>query len=434
MDQQQQPPPQQQPPQAFFSQMMGGPSHLPGALPGARGGLEGLMGAMNLNPHPMGGLISDQRGPAMPQSAFQQQQQATNEETARGIMEAVGSNRPAAEGAGGAGGRQTPFDASDFPSLMDSSGSGAGAGAGASASGGRFGPLGSQSSSVGFGAGGSGAPPRDPYTSLQFGMLRHKHGGSQNGEFSIQNEEFPALGGGPRGATAANSAGKKAAAGGGGQDEGAGAGAVSNNAANTNSSGSGNNSNSSLLPCGQVMGRQSMGGMGMGMGMGVGGGAQEEAQQPPQQQQAAQAQAAADASDDKAEGGKVQKIAGLADEKFGLLGLLNVIRMSNADLTTLALGMDLTTLGLNLNSPGSLYKSFTSPWSDNPQGLPAEPDFKVPQCYLQVPSMLQVSRRSSHTKKPKKEANTPFTTHTLHHSLSLFLSQNDVVCVCCEGR
>ena len=40
-----------------------------------------------------------------------------------------------------------------------------------------------------------------------------------------------------------------------------------------------------------------------------------------------------------------------ANEKYGLLGLLGVIRMTDEDLSTLALGSDLTTLGLNLNSP-----------------------------------------------------------------------------------
>lgn len=37
--------------------------------------------------------------------------------------------------------------------------------------------------------------------------------------------------------------------------------------------------------------------------------------------------------------------------RFGLRGLLTVIRMTDQDLNTLALGTDLTTLGLNLNSP-----------------------------------------------------------------------------------
>ena len=39
------------------------------------------------------------------------------------------------------------------------------------------------------------------------------------------------------------------------------------------------------------------------------------------------------------------------DNKYGLLGLLDVIRMTNHDLNELALGTDLTTLGLNLTSP-----------------------------------------------------------------------------------
>jgi len=72
---------------------------------------------------------------------------------------------------------------------------------------------------------------------------------------------------------------------------------------------------------------------------------------------------------------------------FGLLGLLSVIRMTDPDLTTLALGTDLTTLGLNLNSPDSLHKTFASPWSDGP--LKPEPEFKVPSCYLHQPPRLQ---------------------------------------------
>eukprot|EP00976_Prorocentrum_cordatum_P061271 1176231-Prorocentrum_minimum.AAC.2 len=75
-------------------------------------------------------------------------------------------------------------------------------------------------------------------------------------------------------------------------------------------------------------------------------------------------------------GGKPQ-----APDRFGLLGLLSVIRMQDPDLTTLALGTDLTTLGLNLNSPDNLYKTFGSPWSDS--AVRAEPEFSLPPCYLQ---------------------------------------------------
>jgi len=83
-------------------------------------------------------------------------------------------------------------------------------------------------------------------------------------------------------------------------------------------------------------------------------------------------------------GGKVQQ---QAPDRFGLLGLLSVIRMQDPDLTTLALGIDLTTLGLNLNSPDNLFKTFGSPWSDN--AVRPEPEFVLPSCYLQQAPRLQ---------------------------------------------
>jgi CCR4-NOT transcription complex subunit 2 len=69
-----------------------------------------------------------------------------------------------------------------------------------------------------------------------------------------------------------------------------------------------------------------------------------------------------------------------ASDPFGLLGLLSVIRMSDPDLTSLALGIDLTTLGLNLNSSENLHKMFCSPWSEEP--AKGDPEFNVPQCYF----------------------------------------------------
>lgn len=51
-------------------------------------------------------------------------------------------------------------------------------------------------------------------------------------------------------------------------------------------------------------------------------------------------------------------------DKYGLMGILKVIRMTDPDLNQLALGMDLTTLGLNLNTPASLCKTFASPWTE----------------------------------------------------------------------
>jgi len=83
-----------------------------------------------------------------------------------------------------------------------------------------------------------------------------------------------------------------------------------------------------------------------------------------------------------------------APDPFGLLGLLSVIRMSDPDLTSLALGIDLTTLGLNLNSSENLHKTFASPWSDEP--AKGGPDFSIPECYYaKQPPPLHVSYLTS---------------------------------------
>lgn len=82
-----------------------------------------------------------------------------------------------------------------------------------------------------------------------------------------------------------------------------------------------------------------------------------------------------------------QQADGTGASPYGLLGLLNVIQMTSADLNTLALGTDLTTLGLNLNSTEPLYTSFASPWADTP--CRREPDFALPHCYYMQPPTLK---------------------------------------------
>ncbi|XP_057449098.1 probable NOT transcription complex subunit VIP2 isoform X3 [Lotus japonicus] len=91
----------------------------------------------------------------------------------------------------------------------------------------------------------------------------------------------------------------------------------------------------------------------------------------------------------KDQGMKSMQTAQSTPDPFGLLGLLSVIRMSDPDLTSLALGIDLTTLGLNLNSSENLHKTFASPWSEDP--TKADPEFSVPQCYYtkQPPTLHQ---------------------------------------------
>jgi CCR4-NOT transcription complex subunit 2 len=73
----------------------------------------------------------------------------------------------------------------------------------------------------------------------------------------------------------------------------------------------------------------------------------------------------------------------MVQDQFGMMGLLTFIRGAETDpnLVALALGSDLTTLGLNLNSPESLYNTFVSPWADGPC-RPQDIDYNVPQEYL----------------------------------------------------
>lgn len=84
------------------------------------------------------------------------------------------------------------------------------------------------------------------------------------------------------------------------------------------------------------------------------------------------------------------------EDTYGLLGLLNVIRMTDPDLTTLALGTDLTTLGLNLNSPDPLWKTFVSPWADGPSKQEVDP--RIPDAFI-VPSP-QMTREHWYHLKP----------------------------------
>ncbi|XP_048767355.2 CCR4-NOT transcription complex subunit 2-like isoform X3 [Ostrea edulis] len=76
--------------------------------------------------------------------------------------------------------------------------------------------------------------------------------------------------------------------------------------------------------------------------------------------------------------------SGMVTDQFGIAGLLTFIRAANENdhnLIALAPGIDLTTLGLNLNSPDNLYSTFQSPWVDSPC-RPQDIDYHVPVEYL----------------------------------------------------
>jgi hypothetical protein len=88
----------------------------------------------------------------------------------------------------------------------------------------------------------------------------------------------------------------------------------------------------------------------------------------------------------------MEKVLGV--DEYGLLGLLGVIRMTNPDLNQLALGTDLTSMGLNLNAPGALYTSMGSPWTEEP-AVEEKPAYQIPSCYEMPPPPL----KASHLKK-----------------------------------
>lgn len=77
-------------------------------------------------------------------------------------------------------------------------------------------------------------------------------------------------------------------------------------------------------------------------------------------------------------------------DRFGILGLLSVTKGTDPDLTSLAMGIDLTTLGLNLNSADNLHKTFGSPWSDEP--AKGEPDYSIPSCYYATQPTLPLQQ------------------------------------------
>ena len=86
-------------------------------------------------------------------------------------------------------------------------------------------------------------------------------------------------------------------------------------------------------------------------------------------------------------------------DEFGIQGFLNTINHENPDVSYLARGQDLTTLGLNLNSAecvitvGHMYitqkltwqcrplwPTFAGPFAE-PGSRPMQPDYRLPECY-----------------------------------------------------
>jgi len=132
-------------------------------------------------------------------------------------------------------------------------------------------------------------------------------------------------------------------------------------------------------------------------------------QQQPQAQRAATAAAQRPASQTPAAMAAASNVPPTSrvqagpDDKYGLLGLLNVIRMTDMDLNHLVLGQDLTSLGLNLNSTECLYATFGSPWGGSELAGNLEPEYVLPACYYERESTFKqahLARYSLKTVRP----------------------------------
>lgn len=73
-----------------------------------------------------------------------------------------------------------------------------------------------------------------------------------------------------------------------------------------------------------------------------------------------------------------------AADRWGLLGLIELIKNTDASGQLLSVGTDLATMGMDVQHPGALYATFITPWADQSAAHQVEPDFHVPPPYLTV--------------------------------------------------
>ncbi|KAF8635824.1 hypothetical protein AX15_000023 [Amanita polypyramis BW_CC] len=81
-----------------------------------------------------------------------------------------------------------------------------------------------------------------------------------------------------------------------------------------------------------------------------------------------------------------QQVLMSAADRWGLLGLLAMIKGAAADVDQglTSIGTDLGTMGLDMGYNGNLYSTFITPWADQSAAHTVEPDFRLPNCYANV--------------------------------------------------
>jgi len=286
-------------------------------------------------------------------------------------------------GSGGVGGSGNPsFDLNDFPSLGGGAG-GVGGGVGgnnaSSTQGGNDGLAAAlrqqqllQQQMLSSAGGGGANSSNDKSANL----YRLAMGGLANGSsaFKVENEDFPALGAPNSNAGAAGGSGLTV---GGGVDGSVGEGGAGG------LGGVVGGGSSSLMDGGLAGGVGVVGGNSLDYTGLVGGGNSQSSQT---RTNATSTQQPGSSS------GSTGTTGSAIGGDYGLLGLLSVIRMTDADRNRLALGSDLTVLGLNLNSNDNLYSTFGGPFSDKP--ATREPHYQLPMCYYMQPPALKTGHLS----------------------------------------
>ncbi|KAI7893836.1 uncharacterized protein EV154DRAFT_124218 [Mucor mucedo] len=82
--------------------------------------------------------------------------------------------------------------------------------------------------------------------------------------------------------------------------------------------------------------------------------------------------------------------------KYGLLGLLDMIREIDPDRRTMSIGYDVDRLGLGLDRSYSIYSTFISPWTENNQNASVyniEQGYYIPTSYRMLKIMPPIQER-----------------------------------------
>lgn len=294
----------------------------------------------------------------------------------------------------GAPSTSSAFDLSDFPSLGNSNNGGAAAGSGN----GLAAALRQQQQLL--------AHQQQMLQGQQSGAQKYRlamsSGANGGANFNMATEDFPALPGAPppAGSNTGNNGSAQSASslllGGANAPPSSSVGGGFNSVSRASSGASvGGLYGNELESGGSQLDGGLLGSSGLG-GLGSLGGLQQSAGNPTaslSRNQASSAPAPGAVGTNSSSGVGTGSAAGTAlSGDYGLLGLLGVIRMTDADRNSLALGSDLTMLGLSLGSSDQIYNTFSSPWSENV--ATKEPHYQLPMCYYMQPPALKTGHLS----------------------------------------